>query len=135
MISIPLSRPDITEREIKYVCQVLKTPYLSMGKALGRFEKSIADYVGAKYAIAVNSGTSALHLIIKALGIKAGDEVITTPFSFISSANCILFEKARPVFIDIRPDSLNIDTNLIEKKINKKTKAILAVDVFGHPAD
>jgi len=135
MINIPLSRPDITEKEISYIRQVLKTPYLSMGKALDRFEKSIADYVGAKYAVAVNSGTSALHLIIKALGIKAGDEVITTPFSFISSANCILFEKAKPIFIDIRPDTLNIDPNLIEKKINKKTKAILAVDLFGHPAD
>ncbi len=135
MINIPLSRPDITEKEIKYVRQVLKTSYLSMGKALGKFEKSIADYVGAKYAIAVNSGTSALHLIIKALGIQAGDEVITTPFSFISSANCILFEKAKPIFIDIRPDTLNIDPDLIEKKINKKTKAILAVDVFGHSAD
>ncbi|GAH98082.1 unnamed protein product, partial [marine sediment metagenome] len=82
-----------------------------------------------------NSGTSALHLIIRTLGIKEDDEVITTPFSFIASANCILFEKAKPIFVDIEKKTFNIDSHKIEEKITKKTKAILAVDVFGHPAD
>jgi len=92
-------------------------------------------YAGVRYAVAVNSGTSALHLIIRALGIGEGNEVITTPFSFISSSNCILFEGAKPVFVDIKPQTLNIDTELIEAAITPRTKAILAVDVFGHPAE
>ena len=132
---IPLSNPDITNLERKAVLEVLKTPNLSLGPKLEEFEAKIAQYVGVKYAVGVNSGTSALHLIIRALGIKDGDEVITTPFSFIASANCILFERAKPVFIDIDEKTLNIDPDKIEKKITKKTKAILAVDVFGHPAD
>ncbi|MBT9141291.1 MAG: GDP-perosamine synthase [Dehalococcoidia bacterium] len=134
-MKIPLAKPDITNLERKAVLEVLKTPYLSLGPRLKEFEKKIAKFVGVKYAIATNSGTSALHLIIRAFGIKEGDEVITTPFSFISSANCILYEGAKPVFIDINEKTLNIDPNKIESKITKKTKAILAVDVFGHPAD
>jgi perosamine synthetase len=92
-VHIPLAQPDITEKEIKAVLQVLKTPYLSLGPKLPEFERKLAQYAGVRYAVAVNSGTSALHLIIRALGIGAGDEVITTPFSFISSANCILFAR------------------------------------------
>jgi perosamine synthetase len=88
-----------------------------------------------KYAVAVNSGTSALHLLIRALDIGPGDEVITTPFSFIASTNCILFERATPVFVDIEPETLCIDPALVERAITSRTKAILAVDVFGHPAD
>ena len=132
---IPLSRPDITGKERKAVLEVLKTPNLSLGPKLKEFEEKIAKYVEVKYAVAVNSGTSALHLIIRALGIKDGDEVITTPFSFIASANCILYERAKPVFVDIDEKTLNIDTTKIENKITKKTKAILVVDVFGHPAN
>jgi perosamine synthetase len=135
MIKIPLSNPDIVRKDIEYVVKVLETANLSLGPKLPEFENKIADYVGAKYAAAVNSGTSALHLIIRALEIKDNDEVITTPFSFISSANCVLFERGKPVFVDIDPLTLNIDVNLIEKKITKRTKAILAVDVFGHPAE
>jgi len=134
-MEIPLSSPDITELEIEYVTQVLRTPNLSLGPKLVEFETKMAEFVGVKYAIAVNSGTSALHLIIRALGIKDDDEVITTPFSFISSANCILFERARPVFADIDPLTLNIDVNRIEERITGKTKAILVVDIFGYPAD
>lgn len=134
-MKIPLSNPDITDLEIKYVTQVLRTPNLSLGPKLVEFETKMAEFVGVKYAIAVNSGTSALHLIIRALGIKDGDEVITTPFSFIASANCILFEKAEPVFVDIDPLTLNIDVNRIEERITEKTKAILAVDIFGYPAE
>jgi len=132
---IPLSKPDITDLERKKVERVLETSYLSLGPKLEEFERKIAKYIGVKYAVGVNSGTSALHLIIRALGIKAGDEVITTPFSFIASANCILFEKAKPVFVDIQPHSLNINPELIEAKITAKTRAILAVDAFGYPAD
>jgi len=132
---IPLARPDITEQEIEAVVAVLRTPYLSLGPKVEDFEKRLAEYAGVRYAVAVNSGTSALHLIIRALKIGPGDEVITTPFSFISSSNCILFEGAKPVFVDIEPKTLNIDPELIEAAITAKTKAILAVDVFGHPAD
>jgi len=132
---IPLARPDIGPKEIEYVTRVLKTPHLSLGPKLPEFETKIAQYAGAKYAVAVNSGTSALHLIIKALGIREGDEVITTPFSFVASANCLLFERAKPVFVDIDPKTLNLDTTSIEGKINSRTRAILAVDVFGHPAE
>lgn len=130
-----LSRPDITARERRAVLEVLKTPNLSLGPKLAEFEKSVSRYVKTKYGIAVSSGTSGLHLLIRSLGIGAGDEVITTPFSFIASANCILFEKANPVFADINEKDLNINPENIERAITKKTKAILVVDVFGHPAD
>jgi len=135
MYKIPLSKPDITEKERKAVLGVLKTSHLSLGKNCLEFEKVTAKLAGVKYATAVNSGTSGLHLIIKALGIGEGDEVITTPFSFIASSNCILFEKAKPVFVDIDKNTLNINVNKIEEKITKKTKAILAVDIFSQPAD
>jgi len=134
-MSMPLARPDITEAEIEAVVEVLKTSYLALGPKLKEFENAIAAYTGVYDAVAVNSGTSALHLIIRALGIGEGDEVITTPFSFISSSNCILFERAKPVFVDIEPKTLSIDPKRIEAAITPRTKAILAVDVFGHPAD
>ncbi|MCX6718058.1 MAG: DegT/DnrJ/EryC1/StrS family aminotransferase [Candidatus Staskawiczbacteria bacterium] len=132
---IPLSKPDISAKEIKAVENVLKTSYLSLGKKYLEFEKMMAKYAGVKYAVATNSGTSGLHLIIKALGLGEGDEVITTPFSFIASSNCILYEKAKPVFVDVDENTFNIDVKKIEEKITKKTKAILAVDVFSQPAD
>lgn len=134
-MDVPLSRPDITEREVEAVVAVLRTPHLSLGPKLDEFEQKLAAYAGVKYAVAVNSGTSALHLIIKALGIGEGDEVITTPFSFVASANCILFEGARPVFVDIDPHTWNMNPAYIEAKITERTKAILAVDVFGYPAE
>ncbi len=134
-MQIPLSKPWITEEDIKAVEEVLRTPYLSLGPKLPEFESILAKVVQRKFAIAVNSGTSALHLIIRSLGIKDGDEVITTPFSFIASSNCILFERAKPVFVDIDPKTYNINPELIEGKITEKTKAILAVDVFGQPAN
>jgi len=132
---IPLSKPDITEKEQKAVSEVLKTSSLSLGKNYLGFEKLMAKYAGVKYAVVVNSGTSGLHLIIKSLGIGKGDEVITTPFSFISSANCILYEGAKPVFADIKSDTFNINPELVEGLITPKTKAILAVDVFSQSAD
>jgi len=135
MYKIPLSKPDITEKEIKAVLDVLKTPHLSLGENYLKFEEITAKFAGVKYAVTVNSGTSGLHLIIRALGIKDGDEVITTPFSFISSSNCILYEGAKPVFVDIDEKTFNIDVKKIEEKITDKTKAILAVDIFSQPAD
>lgn len=136
---IPLSNPDITAKERQAVMEVLKTPHLSFGPKLEEFEKAGAQYAGRKYAIAVNSGTSGLHLIIKSLAISKGDLVITTPFSFISSANCMLFEGARPLFVDIDEDTLNISPEKIVEAVkkygNRRIKAILAVDVFGHPAN
>ncbi len=135
MYKIPLSKPDITEKEKKAVLGVLETSRLSLGKNYLEFEKLMAKFAGVKYAVVVNSGTSGLHLIIRSLGIKIGDEVITSPFSFISSSNCILFEGAKPVFVDIDEKTFNIDVSKIEEKITNKTKAILAVDIFSQPAD
>lgn len=134
-MNIPLARPDITEEDRQAVVQLLKTPILSLGSTLSQFEQNIAQYVGRKYAIAVNSGTSGLHLAIKALGVKEGDEVIATPFSFVASANCILFERAKPVFVDIDPLTRNIESDNIEKAITQKTKAVVIVDIFGQPAE
>lgn len=134
-MKIPLSEPDITEKERKAVLGVLKTSDLSLGKKHIEFQNLMAKYAGVKYAVAVNSGTSALHLLVRALGIKEGDEVITTPFSFISSSNCILYEGAKPVFCDIDEKTFNINFLKIKEKITSKTKAILAVDIFSQPAD
>jgi perosamine synthetase len=135
MIRIPLSRPEIMNRDIKSVLKVLKTPNLSLGPKVEEFEDKIAHFIGSKYAVAVNSGTSGLHLCVKALGIGKGDEVITTPFSFVASANCVLYEGTKPVFVDIDPKTLNLDVDQIEHKITKRTKAILPVHVFGNPCD
>jgi perosamine synthetase len=134
-MKVPLSLPDIGNRERDAVLAVLKSGWLSMGPVVGSFENKLAEFVGQKHAVAVNSGTSGLHLIVRSLGLGEGDEVITTPFSFVASANCLLFERVRPVFVDIEPQTLNIDSELILPKINSKTKAILPVHVFGHPAN
>jgi len=132
---IPLSNADITDLETNAVLEVLNSKRLALGPKLSEFETKMAEYTGRKYALAVNSGTSALHLLIRALGLKPGDEVITTPFSFVSSANCILFEGATPVFVDIDENSLNIDPEKIEAAITPNTKAMVIVDIFGNPAD
>lgn len=132
---IPLSRPDITQKEKQAVLEVLDSDFLALGPKLKEFEEKIAAYAGTEYAVACNSGTSALHMLVKALGIKEGDEVITTPFSFISSSNCMLYERARPVFVDIDEHTYNMDTSQIEAKITSRTKAILPVHVFGQPAN
>lgn len=134
-MKVPLSKPWITEEDKEIVQSVLESNKLCFGPWLFEFEKALADVAGTKYAVALNSGTSALHLIIRSLGIGEGDEVITTPFSFIASANAVLFEGAIPVFVDIKRDTYNIEPEFIEKAITDKTKAILVVDVFGQPAD
>ncbi len=146
---IPLSRPDIGEREIEYVTRALKSGQLSLGPRLAEFEQKFAAYAGTRFAVATNSGTSALHLCVRALGIGEGDEVITTSFSFVASTNCLLYERATPVFVDIEPETLNINPEKIReaiardyawdrerrRPINRWTgralKAILPVHVFG----
>lgn len=132
---IPLSQPDLTEAEIRAVTEVLRTPRLALGPKLAEFEQALAEYAGCRFGVAVNSGTSALHLIVRALGLGEGDEVVTTPFSFVASANCLLYERAAPVFADIDPVTLNLDPAAAEAAITPRTRAILAVDVFGRPAD
>jgi perosamine synthetase len=141
-VKVPLSSPDIVEKDIEAVVSVMKTRYLSIGPKIEEFEKKMCDYIGVKYTVAVNSGTSVLHLIIRGLGIGEGDKVLTTPFSFIASSNCILFEKAEPLFVDIDEETLNLDPEKVEEKLKslkaeelKKVKAMLVVDAFGQPAD
>ena len=141
-MQVPLSSPDIIKKDIEAVVGVMKTRFLSIGPKVVEFEKRISEYAGAKYAVAVNSGTSALHLIIRGMRIGEGDVVITTPFSFIASSNCILFEKARPLFVDIEEHTLNLDADKVEEKLESlsreeldKVKALLVVDAFGQPAD
>lgn len=141
MQNIPLSNPDITDLERQSVINVLNTPNLSLGPLLGEFEKKFASFIGAKYAVAVNSGTSGLHLCVRALGIKDGDYVFTTPFSFVASANCLLFERAKPIFVDIDEKTFNIDADKLSATIfqakndGKNIKAILPVHIFGRPCE
>jgi len=132
-MKIGLSAPDITQAEIDAVVDVMKSSILSFGPKVVAFETAFADYIGRKYAVAVNSGTSALHLLVQALDIGPGDEVITTPFSFISTTNVILMVGATPVFADIDPATYNIDIDRISEKITDKTRAIIPVEVFGNP--
>ena len=130
--AIPLSNQDITETEISAVVEVLRGERLALGPRIRSFEAACAARTGRKYGIAVNSGTSGLHLCVKALGIGEGNEVITTPFSFVATTNCILFERAKPVFVDIDPESYNLDPAAVEAAITPRTKAILPVEVFGN---
>jgi perosamine synthetase len=133
-IQTPLSSPDITEEEIKAVVEVLRTRHLSLGPKIPEFECAFERYLGVDHAIAVSSGTAGLHCCLLAMGVGPGDEVITSPFSFIASANVILMVGATPVFVDINPQSLNIDAEAMEKAITPKTKAILPIEAFGNPA-
>ena len=134
-MEIPLARPDLTEADIQAVVEVLRTPQLSLGPRVEEFERRFTDLCATRHAVAVSSGTSALHLCVRALGIGPGDEVVTTPFSFVASSNCILFEGGTPVFADIDPETWNIDPAKVEAAITPRTKALLPVDVFGQVAD
>ncbi|MFW6132798.1 MAG: DegT/DnrJ/EryC1/StrS family aminotransferase [Planctomycetota bacterium] len=131
---IPLARPDITEPEVAAVADVLRSGRLSLGPRTEGFERACARRAGRAYGVAVNSGTSGLHLCVRALGIGAGDEVVTTPFTFIATPNCVMMEGARPVFVDIDPDSYNADPQAVEDAITPRTRAILPVEVFGNCA-
>ena len=158
---IPMSSPDITLEEVQAVRAVLETPHLSIGPRISEFEGRFAAYSGARHAVGVSSGTAGLHLAVLAAGVEAGDLVITTPFSFVSSSNCILYERGIPVFVDIDPQTLNLDPAQVTQAVEDLSrggdaaqpwlprgvreapsrptsgplKAIIAVDVFGQPAD
>jgi perosamine synthetase len=133
-MKIPLSAPDVTEAEIEAVSAVLRTPRLSLGPKLEEFEEAMARYIGTSHAIATNSGTSGLHLCIRALGIAEGDEVIVPSFAFIAVANALRYEGATPVFVDVDPYTLNLDPCKIEEAITPRTRAIIVVHTFGVPA-
>lgn len=130
-MKIELSGPDVTQAEIDAVCQVMKSGRLSLGPRVPEFEKAMAEYIGVKHALAVSNGTCGLHLLMRAVGVGPGDEVVSTPFSFIASTNCIIYVGAKPVLVDIDPETWNIDVRKIEAAITPRTKAIIPVDVFG----
>jgi perosamine synthetase len=132
---IPLSRPYLDEREEELVLEVLRSGRLSLGPSIDRFEELLAERVGAPYAAAVSSGTAGLHLLCRIAGLGPGDEVITSPFSFVASANCFIFEGAAPVFADIDPRTLNLDPAAVEAAVTERTKAVVAVDIFGYPCE
>jgi perosamine synthetase len=134
MHDIPLSSPDITDAEIQAVVDVMKTRHLSLGPKVPEFEAAFQRYLGVDHAIAVSSGTAGLHCALLALNIGPGDEVITSPFSFIASSNVIKMVGATPVFVDIESSTLNMDVAKAEKAFTPKTKAILAIEAFGNPA-
>ena len=151
-LKVPLSAPDVGERELRYVQEVMRSGHLSLGPVLAKFEQAFASAIGRKYGVAVNSGTSALHLCVRAAGIGARHEVITTSFSFVASTNCLLYENAVPVFVDIEPTTLNISPakireflrkcchrdeqgRVIDRETGREVKAILPVHVFGLPCD
>jgi perosamine synthetase len=132
---IPLSSPFLGEREEELVLEVLRSGRLSLGPTIDRFEELFAAAVGAPYAAAVSSGTAGLHLLCISAGIGAGDEVITTPYSFAASANCFIYEGGVPVFADIDARTLNMDPAAVEAAVTSRTKAIVAVDIFGYPCE
>ncbi|HEY8316836.1 MAG TPA: DegT/DnrJ/EryC1/StrS family aminotransferase, partial [Gaiellaceae bacterium] len=132
---VPLSGPYLDGREEELVLEVLRSGRLSLGPVIDRFEELFADAVGAPYAAAVSSGTSGLHLLCVTAGIGAGDEVITSPYSFAASANCFIYEGATPVFADIDPQTLNLDPANVEACITSRTKAIVPVDIYGYPCE
>src|SRR5829696_7313958 len=132
-VPIPLSKPDITRREIDAVVDVMHTDTLSIGPKAVEFERLCAELAGRRHGVAVSSGTAGLHCAMIAAGVGEGDEVITTPFSFVASANCALYVGARPVFVDIDPVTLNLDLDKVNAAITPRTRAIVGVEVFGHP--
>ena len=156
LISVPMSYPDLSEAEREAIAAVMRTPNLSMGREIQAFEATFRAYLGCRHAIAVNSGTAALHLCVRAAGISDGDLVITTPYSFVASSNVLLFERAIPVFVDVEAKSVNMDVSILHQAVhdlaqggiaadrwlprsgnnsNSQIRAILPVDVFGQPAD
>lgn len=132
---ISMSSPGITEEDILAVAEVVRSGRLALGPKTEEFENLIANYVGVRHAVAVHSGTAALHLIVKSLGIGAGDEVLVPSFTFAASVNVLLYEGAKPVFVEIEPVTYNLDPEDLERKITSRTKALMVVDIFGHPAN
>ena len=132
---IPYGKQTIEQDDIQAVVDVLQSDFLTTGPKIAEFEQTVADYVGAKYAVAISNGTSALHAACFAAGIGPGDEVITTPLTFAASANCVLYCGGTPVFADVDPKTYNIDPEDIRRKITDRTKAIIAVHLAGQPCD
>jgi perosamine synthetase len=132
---IPLSRPLLGEREEELVLEALRSRHISLGPRLEQFERAFGERLGVGHVSAVSSGTAALHLSIRAAGVERGDEVVTSPFSFVASANCLLYEGARPVFCDIDPRTLNIDPEAAAEAVSERTTGLLPVHIFGYPAD
>jgi dTDP-4-amino-4,6-dideoxygalactose transaminase len=133
--AVPLAQPALGEREEQLVLEVLRSGRLSLGPMVPRFEEAFASHVGAPFASAVSSGTAGLHLALRAVGVSDGSEVVTTPFSFVASANVAVYERARPVFADIDPGTLNLSVEAAAAAVTDRTAAILPVHVFGYPAD
>ena len=132
---IRVAEPDITEEDAKAMYQAVIETCLSSGPYVEKFEKAFANYIGTKHAVAVNSGTAALHLALEALAIKEGDEVITTPFTFAATSNVIVLQRAKPVFVDIEDETYNLDPSKIESAITPKTKAIMPIHYAGQCAE
>src|SRR5262245_12480174 len=138
---VPMSEPDITDAEIRAVTDVLRTPVLALGPRAEAFERAVAARAGVPHGVAVSSGTAGLHLCMIAAGVGEGDVVVTTPFSFVASANCILYVRARPVFVDVDPTTLTLDPERLERAVQaigrsgQRVKAVLPVHVFGQAAD
>ena len=132
---IPLARPSVGAREEQLVLDALRSRRLALGPRLASFESALAAELGVSYVSAVSSGTAGLHLAIRAAGVQAGDDVVTTPFSFVASANCLLYEGARPVFCDIDPRTLNISPQAAADAVTERTTGLLPVHIFGYPAD
>src|ERR1700758_3252617 len=132
---LPYSRQSIDEDDIQAVVDVLRSPWLTGGPKVDEFEQAFASRVNAKYAIAFSSGTAALHAAVFAAGLGPGDEAITSPLTFVATANCVLYQGALPVFADVSRDTLNLDPELLAGKITQKTRAVLPVAYAGHPAD
>jgi perosamine synthetase len=132
---VPMSSSELDETDIRAVAEVLHSGRLALGPKAEEFERRVADYVAVKHAVAVSSGTAALHLIVKTLGLGRGDEVLVPSFTFTASVNAILYEGCTPVFVDIDPETKNLNPAQLEGKITSRTKAVLVVDVFGHPAE
>jgi perosamine synthetase len=132
---IPLARPVLGEAEERAVLEVLRSGQLSLGPRVPAFERAFAARLGVAHASAVSSGTAALHLALRAVGVGEGDEVVTSPLSFVASANVILYERAKPVFADVDPVTLNLDPGAAAAAITGRTTALLPVHIFGYPAD
>src|SRR5918994_3963157 len=132
---IPLARPELGAREEELVLEVLRSDALSLGPMLDRFERALAAWLGVEDVVAVSSGTAALHLGVRALGWGPGDEVVTSPLSFVASANCLLYEGATPIFCDVDPVTLNLDPDAARAALSDRTSGVLPVDLFGYPAD
>lgn len=134
-MKIPVAKPDIGKEEIDAVIETMQSGWVTQGEKVEEFEKGFAQYCGVKYGVAVSSGTAALHVALASIGINEGDEVITTPLSCVATSNPLIYLNAKPVFVDVDPETLNIDPQRVEKKITPRTKAILPVHLFGHPVD